>query len=113
MNLRTPSFHHELDAAERARALAGRGTYGGGYAFAGESPVIVVDGIPRKTLNQTDADRIASLERQVADLKHQREALRIEVRACADYLDRLAAVMHADVAPLLLDRAGKAREVAA
>lgn len=62
---------------------------------------------------QTDAERIASLERQVADLKHQREALRIEVQACAGYLDKLAEALHPDVAPLLQERASKAREVAA
>ena len=64
------SLHQHSDAAERARALHDAGTYGGGYAFAGGEPVLIITNSVRPAPNGPQA-RIDALQRRVAELEAQ------------------------------------------
>lgn len=65
----------EVDAAERARALAGGGVYRGGYQVAGQPPVLVFD-----KPAETDAEARARLAQEVGRLQYELTKLRAELR---------------------------------
>lgn len=68
----------EVEKAERLRAEAGGGVYGGGYAFADQAPVLIIGGV--KMTPETDAQRADRLAQEVGrltyELRNAREALR-------------------------------------
>ena len=66
----------EVAEAERQRALAGGGVYGGGYCVAGQAPVLVFSSV--KPAPETDAERIARLSRRVGELEYALTAAKRE-----------------------------------
>lgn len=64
------SLHQHSDAAERASALHQAGTYGGGYAFPGQEPVLIITNSARPAPSGPQA-RIDALQRRVTELEAQ------------------------------------------
>ena len=68
----------EVAQAESARAAAGGGVYGGGYAFADQAPVLIVGGV--RMTPETDAQRADRLAQEVGRLTYELAEARRELQ---------------------------------